>query len=198
MFRSKPTHFSSSTTTALQDREMDETTTTQQRNFFIQTMVKNDFGATQIHEWLCKAWGEDCIGLPRAQCLCREFRAGERCSASRTEGSGRPKSSCTDANAAVVKNLVEGDKHLSCAAIEELTDIAKSSVHRILTNDLKKQSLCARWVPHQLTPLNMELRTGEARNIKKALRTRRISRRFAVVDEKSSTSPSNVSHASMG
>ena len=160
-----------------------QATTPPERNFFILTMVKNGYSGTQIHHWLTTAWG-DCISLRRVQELCQEFRSGERASSSRIEGSGRPSSSSTEDNIERVKVLVEENPRLRCAAIEGITDIPKSSVRRILVEKLKKKSLHAKWIPHILNDGNKAARVAQAREIGKALRTRRISRRLIVVDEK--------------
>ena len=155
-----------------------------QRNYFIQTMVKNGFSASQIHTWLVNAWGEDEISLRRVQCLCQEFRSGERSTAERLPGSGRPRSSITEENINMVKELVEANNQLSCAALEMMSGIPARTIQRILTDELGKKSLCARWVPHLLSQENRDARLRQAKEILKALRTRRISRRLIIVDEK--------------
>ena len=54
--------------------------TTDQVNFFIATLAKNDYKATEIHELLSFAWGEEnVIKLRQVQTLARDFKSGERC-----------------------------------------------------------------------------------------------------------------------
>lgn len=65
--------------------------------------------------------------------------------------SGRPKSVQTEDNIDLVKSVVEEDKRRTCQEIEELTGISHSSVHRIIVEELQKQKIFAKWVPHLLT-----------------------------------------------
>ena len=45
------------------------------------------------------------------------------------------------------------------------TEISWSSVQEILTRDLKKVSVCARWIPHALTDVQQQLRIFDAQNL---------------------------------
>jgi hypothetical protein len=65
-------------------------------------------------------------------------------SADRTEGSGRPRSSRTDGNVAIVEELILSQEdqpgtHRTVRQIEAETGIRKSSVHRIVHKDLSLQ-----------------------------------------------------------
>ena len=64
---------------------------------------------------------------------------------------GRPKTSVTKANTAVVKILVEQDARLSVKDIASCTGIPEDSVQTILKKHLDLRKVCARWVPHLLT-----------------------------------------------
>jgi hypothetical protein len=43
------------------------------------------------------------------------------------------------------------DRRVTCEEISQGTRISPTTVLRILTNDLQKRKICARWVPHYLT-----------------------------------------------
>jgi hypothetical protein len=43
------------------------------------------------------------------------------------------------------------DRRAMCEKISQATRISPTSVFRILTNNLQKRKICARWVPHCLT-----------------------------------------------
>ena len=78
--------------------------TTEQLNFFVAILTKNDFNGKQIHELLSFAWGEEnVIKLRRVQTLVRDFQTGERCDFTRKEDSGRPLEVRTDSNVSRVK-----------------------------------------------------------------------------------------------
>ena len=64
---------------------------------------------------------------------------------------GRPKTSVTKTNIAVVKIMVEQDARLSVRDIASCTGISEGSVQTILKKLLDLRKVCARWVPHLLT-----------------------------------------------
>jgi hypothetical protein len=72
------------------------------------------------------------------------------------ERSGRPKSNPTDVNIAAVVDLVKNDRRIATRMIAESLHIPKTVVLRILKEDLGKRKLCARFVPHSLTPEQRE------------------------------------------
>jgi len=51
----------------------------------------------------------------------------------------------------LVAGFLAKDHHATCEKISQATGISPSSIFRILTNDLQKRKICARWVPHCLT-----------------------------------------------
>jgi len=54
--------------------------------------------------------------------------------------------------AAAVANLVKNYLRIASRIIAESMNIPKTAVLRILKEDLGKRKLCARFVPHSLTP----------------------------------------------
>ena len=68
------------------------------------------------------------------------------------ERDGRPKSTRTEVNIAAVADLVKNDLLIASIMIAEPLEISKAVVLRILKEDLGKRKLCARVVPHSLTP----------------------------------------------
>jgi transposase len=69
---------------------------------------------------------------------------------------GRPKSTQTEVNIAAVAELVKNDRQITSRMIEESFNIPKTVVLRTLKEDLEKIKLCARFVPHSLTPEQRE------------------------------------------
>ena len=127
---------------------VDMNATTEQINFFVLTLTKNDFNAKQIHELLSFTWGEEnVIKLRRVQTLVQDFKTGERYEFTRKAGSGRPLEVRTDSNVNRVKELIQEDQTMSLTAVCAETGLGRTSVYTILTKDLSLQSVCARWVP---------------------------------------------------
>jgi hypothetical protein len=80
------------------------------------------------------------------------------------ERGGRPKSTRTDVNIAAVADLVN-DSRIASRMIAESSNIPKTVVLRILKVDLGKKKLCARFVPHPLTPEEREDRVTSCQDI---------------------------------
>ena len=59
---------------------------------------------------------------------------------------------CIDAHVDQVRALIENERRGTCTEVaEQLADVSKSSVHRILTQHFGMRKVSARWVPHDLT-----------------------------------------------
>lgn len=67
------------------------------------------------------------------------------------ERPGGPKTSRIEENIQKVADILKNDRCVSLKLIEEMTDIPRTTVHRILVDDLGKRKVCARFVPHSLT-----------------------------------------------
>ena len=68
------------------------------------------------------------------------------------ERGGHPKSPQTDVNIAAVADLVKNDCQIASRMIAESLNIPNTIVLWILKENLGKRKLCARFVPHSLTP----------------------------------------------
>jgi hypothetical protein len=81
------------------------------------------------------------------------------------ERSDRPKSTPTEVNIAAVADFVKHDRRISSRMITESLIIPKTVVLRILKEDLGKRKLCARFVPHSLTPEQREDQVTSSQDI---------------------------------
>jgi exoribonuclease II len=81
------------------------------------------------------------------------------------ERNGRPKSTQTEVNIADVTDLVKNNRRIASRMIAESLNIPNTVVLRILKEDLGKRKLCARFVPHSLTPEYMEDRATSYQDI---------------------------------
>ena len=80
------------------------------------------------------------------------------------ERCGRPKSTQTEVNIAAVADFVKNDCRIASRMIVSL-NILKTVVLRILKEDFGKRKLCARFVPHCLTPEQREDRVTSCQDI---------------------------------
>ena len=72
------------------------------------------------------------------------------------ETGGRPKSTRSDVNIAALDDLVKNDSRTASRMVAESFNIPKTVLLRILKEDLGKRKLCARFIPHSLTPEQRE------------------------------------------
>ena len=102
-----------------------------------------------------KAYGNDGLNRSNVFRWYSRFRDG-RYLVEDDERGGRLKSTRTEVNIAAVANLVKNDRRIVSRMIAESLNIPKTVVLGILKEDLGKRKLCARFVPHSLTPEQRE------------------------------------------
>lgn len=118
--------------------------TTERITFYITTEIRNGTSSTEIHHKLVTAWGEQNVcSLRHIQRTAKEIRDGERLTLHRKEGSGKVRKSRTPENVEAVRIIVEEDPSVSLNYLSIVLDLHESTVHSILTLDLKKKPLCA-------------------------------------------------------
>lgn len=62
-----------------------------------------------------------------------------------------------------VRETIDADRRQTVREISGQLDISKSSVHRILSDELSMSRVCARWVPRILKPEEKERRVNASR-----------------------------------
>jgi len=65
--------------------------------------------------------------------------------------SGRPSTVRTDENVESVSRLLTKDRRTTLQMNADRLNIGKKTVRRIVTEDLRKRKICAKFVPHALT-----------------------------------------------
>jgi hypothetical protein len=113
---------------------------------------------------LQKAYGIEAVNRSNVFRCYSRFRGG-RDLIEDDERVGHPKSTRTEVNIGAVAELVKNDNRHSSRMIEESLNIHKTVVLRILKEDLGKRKLCARFVPHSLTPEQREGRVTSCQDI---------------------------------
>jgi histone-lysine N-methyltransferase SETMAR len=81
------------------------------------------------------------------------------------ERGGRPKSTRSEVNIAAVADLVKSDRRIASRMITDSLNIPKTVDLRILKGDLRKRKLCARFIPHFLTPEQRKYRVTSCQDI---------------------------------
>ena len=111
-----------------------------------------------------KAYGNEALHRSNLFRWYSRFREGREVVEDDKRG-GRPKSTRTEVNIAVVADLVKNDHRIASKMIAESLNIPKTVVLQILREYLGKRKLCARIVPHFFTPEQREDRVTSCQDI---------------------------------
>lgn len=136
-------------------------TSEQDRTYVLYRFLLNAT-AKEIHADLVKVRGEDVPSLRTVQRWIQAFKEGRRTVEDQPR-SGRPREAVTKDLIAHVEAIVQKDPHATLDEIAVEAGISHGSVHVILKEHLRMAKLCARWIPHSLTPQQKEERVDCSR-----------------------------------
>jgi len=122
-----------------------------EQRFAIKFRFKAVLSATETLVLVQKAYGNEALNRSNVFRWYSRFRDGRELVEDDERG-GRTKSTRTEVNIAAVADLVKNESQIASKMIAESLNISKTVVLRILKEDLGKRKLCARFVPHSLTP----------------------------------------------
>ena len=121
----------------------------------IKFCFKAGLSATEILVLVQKAYWNEALNRSNVFTWYSRFQDGRKL-VDDDERSGRPKSTRTKVNIAAVADLAKNDHQIASRMTAESLHISKTVVLRILKEDLGKRKLCARFIPHSLTPEQRE------------------------------------------
>jgi len=130
----------------------------------IKFCFKAGLSATGTPVLVQKAYGREAVNRSKVFRWYSRFRDGGELVEDDERG-GRPKSTRTAGNIVNVADLVKNDRRIASRMIAESLNIPKTAVLRILKEVLGKRKLCARFVPHSLTPEQREYGVTSCRDI---------------------------------
>ncbi|CAF2812706.1 unnamed protein product [Rotaria sp. Silwood2] len=113
--------------------------------------------ATQIHDELTTAYGQGVVAYRTVAHWVHRFSSGRK-SLDDDPRSGHPLSVITQQNFEAVKDLVNGDPHISIDYIADMLDISHGSADTILKHHLKLKKVSPKWIPHKLTSAQRQRR----------------------------------------
>ena len=116
----------------------------------IKFCVKAGKSAVETIELINKAYGSAAMSLANVYRWYARFQDGRK-DVKDDARSGRPSTARTDENVESVRCLLTEDRCTSLQMIADHLNIGKETVHRIVTEDLGKRKIWARYVPHALT-----------------------------------------------
>ncbi|KAI6651839.1 Transposase [Oopsacas minuta] len=101
---------------------------------------------SELQEILCV----DCPSRSTLQRWAARFRFGDA-DVTDLPRSGRPISTTTSENIALIESMVMEDKCITVNQLEQSMEISSGVIHTILTTELGYRSICGKWVPHKLS-----------------------------------------------
>ncbi|XP_046399422.1 protein GVQW3-like [Ischnura elegans] len=105
--------------------------------------------AKEIHEELCQVYGEECMSSGMVRRWVRDFKNG-RTDVHDEARAGR--SSVSDETIAKVEAAMLKDRRITVRELcEKIPEVSKTTIDKILTENLGYSKVCARWVPKMLT-----------------------------------------------
>ena len=111
----------------------------------------------QSHNNLLEAFQDQAPSKRTVERWFLEFKR-DRTSLQDEPRSGRPSTAVTPENIATVESLIKEDSRITYEQFAETLDIGKVAINTILHGHLGVSKLAARWIPHNLTELQMEAR----------------------------------------
>lgn len=153
-------------------------------NVIIETSRRNGLNATEIHQFIVNAWGENLISLRRVQEITKAYREGTKDNFERVTGSGRPKSESRVQSVDDIRKAIEDDPCLTSRELSDIFQISKDTVLRILRDDLNFKCVSTKWVPHELSEMNKTNRVTCCENLIEKYELRAASKRIIITDEK--------------
>lgn len=125
----------------------------------------------EIHSEIQAIYGENVLGHSQVYHWCTLFKDGHTDLEDKL-GRGHPFSSKTKETVDRVDELIQSDRRLKVREIAESLDLSKSSIHRIVFDELGYRKVCARWVPKQLTADHKTNRVDACQNLLRRCRDR--------------------------
>ena len=96
----------------------------------------------------------------------KEFRDKDKAPEKAASSVGRPRTTLTAELTSLIEELIRDDPQMSIRIIAEYVEADKSTVHRILIEDLVKRNVSEVWVPHALSQEQMAARVNCAKHIR--------------------------------
>ncbi|KAI6659698.1 Transposase [Oopsacas minuta] len=85
--------------------------------------------------------------------------------------SGKPVSTTTSENIALIESMVMEDKCIIVNQLEQSMGISSGAIRTILTTELGYRTICGKWVPHKLSENQRLARLNIAKKLLKLVRT---------------------------
>jgi histone-lysine N-methyltransferase SETMAR len=140
----------------------------EKQRFYIFVSWKNGRDATEIHNELVNAVGEQALSIPTIRRWIAKYKDGEIDFDDKPR-SGRPREAVTSEKISRIQELVANDPHITTRRLEEESGISHERIVHILHNELDLHKICAKWIPHKLSAEHKEKRVEISKQLLQVL-----------------------------
>lgn len=137
--------------------ELRASITRQEQRAFIKCSVLLGYSASKVYFDLQKIARREAYSHSRVYELYREFSEGTRLSSENDQYEGKERTATDDIRKENLKELLLEDKNWSTFELSENLGVSTSSTRRLL-KEVGAKKIASRWVPHELTPAQKQLR----------------------------------------
>lgn len=118
----------------------------------------------ETYELMKKVYGDDCISRTQVYTWFQRFKGGRE-DLNDDERSGRPENKNRNELVQKIREIIAIDGNFTVRMLAEELGINRETVRQILTKDLGKKKVCARFVPHELNEDQKHARVEHCKDI---------------------------------
>lgn len=152
--RTPPRHSLCYVSTAMSEQEV---TPAVAQRIIIKFLTNEGVKPSEILTRLTAQFGDATLSRTQVFDWAKKFKEGREVVENESH-QRRPRTSVTEDNIRLIRDLIEGDRRLTVDEIAREVQISHGSVHSIITEHLGFRKVCARWVPRLLTNDQKEVR----------------------------------------
>lgn len=134
------------------------------KRYIIWFLWKQGKNPTDIHQEMTKVYEDNAPSKTMVVKWVDRFREGWE-TVEDMPRTGRPTTSSTTENIERVREAIDEDRRITVRELEEDLGIPRSSIHRIIHEDLQMTRVVARWVPHLLNEEQKQERVRVCRQL---------------------------------
>ena len=132
-------------------------------------LLKRGYSRREILEEVQIVYGDECPSRSTVYRWVERFEDGWDTFEDSVR-TGRPKSSRLKGNVELIERIMDEDRRVTIRELEERVGIPKTTIHRIIREDLEMSRVVARWVPKLLSEENKRERVKSSRELLAAWR----------------------------
>ncbi len=122
-----------------------ETKIEREQRYVIHYCYRRELTPAETYREMKNVYGEECFQLRPCERWHQEFKDSQQ-SMELVPYTGWLASVCTATNVNTISVIIRKDQHLSLLKLEDQTNIPRSSLHRILCDQLKMWRISSTWV----------------------------------------------------